>query len=270
VKLLDGVSTPLVGKTPKDIDMAIVRENTEGLYAPMRGTLRRGGMEESAIDVRLITRKGSERVIRFAFELAADRAGAPSDGISRVTCVDKSNLLAGCQLFRRVYDEVAAKYPRIQRDYAYVDAWMQWCLRNPERFDVVVAPNEFGDIMTDLGAAIQGGLGIAPAGNIGEKHAVFEPVHGSSPSHYGKKESNPIASVLAGAMMLDWLGKSKRDRNATKAAALINTAVADVLKEGRTRTYDLCTGQYAAVTPSSSEKVTAAIMKRAGNIVKEK
>jgi len=263
VKLYDGVTTPLAGKTPHDIDMMIVRENTEGLYVPMRGTLTRGGEDECALDVRLITRKGSERVIRFAFEQTKRRKGAPVDGKSRVTCVDKSNLLAGCQLFRRVYDEVATEFPDVQRDYAYVDAWTQWCVRSPEKYDVVVAPNEFGDIMTDLGAVIQGGLGLAPAGNIGESHGVFEPVHGSAPTHYGKKDANPIASILAGAMMMNWLGERRKDRACLQVGTMVDAAVAEVLREGRVRTYDLCNGPFSNVIPSSTDKVAKAILEKA-------
>ncbi|NWF96225.1 MAG: isocitrate/isopropylmalate dehydrogenase family protein [Candidatus Thorarchaeota archaeon] len=255
VKLYEGVPTPLAGKGPGQIDMTIVRENTEGLYVPIRGRLQRGGVSESAIDVRQITRRGSERVIRYAFELAMRRRGAPADGHRRVTCVDKSNLLAGCQLFREVYDEVAQVYPHIDRDYAYVDSWTQWCVRSPEKFDVVVAPNEFGDIITDLGAAIQGGLGMAPAGNIGDGHAVFEPVHGSAPSHYGKSQANPMAAILAAAMMLDWIGMTRSDSACTRAAALVERAVATVLREGRVRTYDLCSGQWANTVPVSTDRV---------------
>jgi 3-isopropylmalate dehydrogenase len=264
VKLYEGVPTPLADKGSRDIDMVIVRENTEGLYAPIRGSLVRAGSKDLAVDVRIITRKGSERVTRFAFKQSVMREGAPVDGIRRVTCVDKSNLLAGCQLFREVFDEVADDFPQIQKDYSYVDAWTQWCVRRPEYYDVVVAPNEFGDIITDLGAAIQGGLGVAPAGNIGEKHAMFEPVHGSAPKHYGRNDANPIAAILAAGMMLDWLGSQYRDRNCTEGGRLIREAVQTVLRETKIRTYDLCVGQYAKVVPSSTEIVAAAIVDAIG------
>lgn len=264
VKLYEGVPTPLADKTSKDIDMVIIRENTEGLYAPVRGSLSRGQSKELAVDVRVITRKGSERIAKFAFEQSMARKGAPADGVRRVTCVDKSNLLAGCQLFREVFDEVSAGFPQVQRDYSYVDAWTQWCLRRPEFYDLVVAPNEFGDIITDLGAAIQGGLGVAPAGNIGERHAMFEPVHGSSPKHYGRNEANPIASILSAGMMLDWLGLTYRDRNCTEGGRLIREAVATVLRDAKARTYDLCIGKYAKVTPSSTQSVAAVIADTVG------
>ena len=259
VKLYQGVPTPLADKGPRHIDMVIVRENTEGLYAPIRGSFSRGGSKEMAVDVRIITRKGSERVVKFSFEQSMIRNGAPADGVRRVTCVDKSNLLAGCQLFREVFNQVAEQFPQVQRDYSYVDAWTQWCVRKPEYYDLVVAPNEFGDIITDLGAAIQGGLGVAPAGNIGDKHGVFEPVHGSAPKHYGKNDANPVASILASSMMLDWLGSRRRDRSCLEGARIIRESVAKVLKDGRTRTYDLCLGPWASVKPSSTDYVGARI-----------
>ncbi len=269
VKLYEGVETPLAHKRPIDIDMLIIRENTEGLYVPVRGRVAHAGIVESAIDVRQITRRGAERVIRYAFECALRRNGAPMDHKRRVTCVDKSNLLAGCQLFRSVYDEVARDYPDVVRDYAYVDTWTQWCVKSPERFDVVVAPNEFGDIITDLGAAIQGGLGVAPGANIGEHHGVFEPIHGSAPSHYGKREANPIATILAASMMLDWLGERHGDRACRVAAELIHEAVVSVLRQGRVRTYDLCTGEWASVRPASTTQVTDAIIEEIHEMVED-
>ena len=266
VRLYEGVWTPLSQKRPQDIDMTIVRENTEGLYSPTRGTLRRGGVSELAIDTRVITRKGSERVIRYAYQLAADSHGAPEDGLKRVTCVDKSNLLAGCQLFRSIFDEIGVEYPGIEKDYAYVDAWTQWCLRKPEHYNVVVAPNEFGDIITDLGAAVQGGLGVAPAGNIGSKHGVFEPVHGSAPKYYGQNSANPMASILALSMMLEWLAAKHHDRRAHTAAEIVKESVAATLRDGKVRTKDLCVGQWSTVNPSSTEGTTSAIIEMAKSI----
>jgi 3-isopropylmalate dehydrogenase len=261
VKLFEGVPTPLVEKTHKDIDMVIIRENTEGLYVPTRGLLSRGGEEELAVDARIITRKGSKRVIKYAFNLAKnEQKGAPIDGAKRVTCVDKSNLLAGCQLFRQVFDEVSSAYPDIEKDYAYVDAWTQWCLKKPEYYHVVVAPNAFGDIITDLGAAIQGGLGVAPGGNIGDAKAMFEPVHGSAPRHAGKGEANPIAAILSSAMMFDWLGARHKDKSALRIAQLILNAVSKVLKEGTIRTYDICQGLWKGIEPSSTSQVTDSII----------
>src|SRR3989441_379733 len=194
---------------PGKVDFVIVRENTEGLYTPTRGFLDRGGVKELAVDSRVITRKGAERVIRFAFELSKQRNGAPSDQKRRVTCVDKSNVTAGCKLFRQVYDEVAARYPTIQKDYAYIDAFQQWLLRSPEAYDVAVTTNVFGDIATDLAAVLQGGLGMAAGGNNRGEHARFGPIHGSAPKHAGKGAGNPIAMILAGPMMLGWLVRGK-------------------------------------------------------------
>jgi isocitrate/isopropylmalate dehydrogenase len=260
VKLYDGVWTPLADKGPADINMVIVRENTEGLYSPIRGVLRRGDISDLAVDARVITRKGSKRVIRYAYQISTQSKGAPVDGVKRVTCVDKSNLLAGCQLFRSVFDEIGTEYPDIERDYAYVDAWTQWCLRKPEFYNVVVAPNEFGDIITDLGAAVQGGLGVAPAGNIGNKHGVFEPVHGSAPKYYGSNSANPIASILALGMMLEWLGIERQDKNVRRASSLVKSSVEEVLLDGKTRTQDLCVGRWSNISPSSTEAVTSAVI----------
>ncbi|MBI4416231.1 MAG: isocitrate/isopropylmalate dehydrogenase family protein [Euryarchaeota archaeon] len=224
---------------PGLVDFVVVRENTEGLYTPARGFLSRGGTTELAVDSRVITRKGAERAVRFAFELAVRRGGAPKDRKHRVTCVDKSNVTAGDQLFRKVFDEVAAKYPQVERDYAYIDAFTQWIVRSPEQYDVCVAPNEFGDIATDLAAVLQGGMGVAAGGNIGDAHAMFEPIHGSTPKHAGQDKVNPVAMILAVEMMLDWLGDRKGDRKLTAAAKGVESAVAAVLREGKVLTYDL-------------------------------
>ncbi len=224
---------------PGQVDFVIIRENTEGLYVPARGWLKRGGVEELTVDNRIITRKGCERVIRFAFETSKKRSGAPKDGRRRVTCVDKSNVTAGCQLFRKVYDEVASHYRGIERDYALIDAFTQWIIKNPEFYDVAVTTNMFGDIVTDLASVLQGGMGMAAGGNIGEKHAMFEPIHGSAPKYEGQDKVNPLATVLAVHMMLDWLGERRRDKNLIEAAAAVEGAVEGVLKQGKTLTYDL-------------------------------
>ncbi len=224
---------------PGKVDFVIIRENTEGLYTPTRGYLDRGGIKELAIDSRVITRKGAERVIRFAFELAKVRGGAPSDHAHRVTCVDKSNVTAGCKLFRAVYDEVAAGYPEIQRDYAYIDAFLQWLVRSPEAYDVAVTSNMFGDIATDLAAVLQGGMGMAAGGNVGDAHAMFEPIHGSAPKYAGKDVVNPTAMVLAAQMMLEWLGRRKKNPALQEAAIVVEKAVESVLRDGKTLTYDL-------------------------------
>jgi 3-isopropylmalate dehydrogenase len=153
--------------------------------------------------------------------------------------VDKSNVLRGSQLFRKVYDEVAPRFPGVEKDYAYIDAFCQWMLRQPEAYDVAVTTNMMGDIATDLAAVLQGGMGMAAGGNIGARHAMFEPIHGSSPRHAGKDSVNPIATVLALQMLLDWLGHRKGDARLLEAAKTVEAAVAAVCAEGKTLTYDL-------------------------------
>ena len=262
VKLYEGVPTPLADKHPHDIDFVIIRENTEGLYAGIGKHYGENEREELAIDMRPISRLGSERVTQYAMRLAMKRPeGAPSDGKRRVTCVDKSNVLIGDQLFRRIFDETAQQFPTIVPDYAYVDAWTMWCLRQPEYYNVVVTPNMYGDIISDLGAAIQGGMGVAAGGNIGDMHAMFEPIHGSAPRHAGKRRANPIAAIFAGKMMLEWLGERHHNTSALTAATIIEEAVRDLLSEGRVRTYDLCMGSYADVKPSTTKQVGTAIRK---------
>ncbi len=224
---------------PGKVDFVIVRENTEDLYSNTHGHLTRGGVTEVATDVRLITRKGSERVIRFAFELAKKRNGAVSDGKRRLTCVDKSNVMRGCQLFREVFDEVAALYPGVERDYAYIDAFQQWLIRQPEFFDVAVTSNMMGDISTDLAAVLQGGMGMAASGNIGERHGMFEPIHGSAPKHARQDKVNPMATALASAQLLEFLAERKGDKACREASRGVERAVAEVLAEGKTLTYDL-------------------------------
>ena len=225
--------------SPQNVDLVIVRENTEDLYTPARGRLTRGGETEVAIDTRVITRKGAERIVRFAFELARSRSkGAPEDGHKRLTCVDKSNVLEGCRFFRETFDRVGAEYPEVERDYAYVDAFAQWLVRTPERFDIVVATNMMGDIMTDLAAVLQGGMGFAAGGNVGETHAMFEPVHGSAPKHAGTNRANPFATFFAIDQMLRWLAGRHQDAGLQAQAERLEKALASVLASGAARTYD--------------------------------
>jgi isocitrate/isopropylmalate dehydrogenase len=222
------------------VDLVIIRENTEGLYTPARGVLRRGGSTEVAVDTRLITKVGAERVIRFAFELARKRArGAPEDGARRVTCVDKSNVLEGCRFFRATFDRIGQEeYPELPRDYAYVDAFTQWIVRNPEHYNVVVSTNMMGDIITDLASVLQGGMGFAAGGNLGEKHAMFEPVHGSAPKYAGKNQVNPFATFFAVEMMLRYVGDRHTDDRMIRAADRLEQKLAALLAAGTARTYD--------------------------------
>ena len=265
-KLYPGVTHRISGKfrdvwSPEHVDLVIVRENTEDLYVPARGRLRRGGETEVAIDTRIVTKRGTERVIRFAYELARARPrGAPEDGARRLTCVDKSNVLEGCRYFRETFDRIGmAEYPEIERDYAYVDAFTQWLVRGPEHFNVVVAPNMMGDIITDLAAVLQGGMGFASGANIGSEHAMFEPVHGSSPKHAGKNQVNPFATVLALEQMLRWLGERHHDPRLLRQADRLEQAVARTLVSGRARTYD----QGGSTTTSGAGDAVAAAVREA-------
>jgi 3-isopropylmalate dehydrogenase len=249
VKKRPGVKTVLKDVKTGGIDYVVVRENTEGLYSAWNlspekvsrapspaGLILR---DEVSIDNLVISRKASERIVRFAFELAMGRQGCPADGTRRVTCVDKANVLKSYAFFRKIYNEIASDYPQISKDYAYVDAMTQWQIRNPGHFDVVVAENLFGDIISDLGAATVGSVGMGPGANIGDDIAMFEPIHGSAPKYAGKKVSNPMASILSAAMMLDWLGGKSENRDAEQAANLMEKAVDAVLLEGKCLTYDL-------------------------------
>jgi 3-isopropylmalate dehydrogenase len=232
VKLYPGVETPLKGKTPEDIDFVVVRENTEDVYA-LEGTSFQPSTEnEVAIQPAIYTRRGTERVIRYAFELAVRRAkerGKPA----KVTLVDKANVMTvGHGLWRRVFGEVAKEYPDVETEALYVDAAAMEFVLHPERFQVVVTTNLFGDILTDLGAAIQGGIGIAPSGNIHPgKVSMFEPVHGSAPTIAGKGLACPLAAILTAALMMEHLGE-------TKVAQRIEEAVTKALQTGKIRSLE--------------------------------
>ena len=197
------------------------------------------GLEgEVSWDPRPISRNGSERLIRYGFELAKYRQGSP-EGNRKITCVDKSNVTRGCQLFRRVFDEVSSEHPEFDADHAYIDAFTQWLVRNPEWFDVVVTSNMFGDIATDLGSVLQGGMGMAASGNIGDNHAFFEPVHGSAPKYAGKNQVNPIATLSSVQMMIEWLGHKNSDAGLLQISNIIEQSIGEQIKEGKTLTYDL-------------------------------
>lgn len=237
IKLYPGISSLLKDQKPGDIDYVILRENTEGLYASRGGgSLLRG---EVATDTLIMTRKGTERIIRYAFELAKKRDGAPQDKKKRVTCVDKANVLKSYAFFRKIYDEVAGGYPEIEQDYAYIDAMVLWMNQIPEHYDIIVTENMFGDIISDLAASTIGGMGMAPSGDIGDHHAVFQPSHGTAPTIAGKSIANPVATILSGSMMLEWLGSQHQDTQAFEAARKIEKAVTMVLAEGTVKTPDI-------------------------------
>jgi len=223
----------------ENIDLVVFRENTEGLYFGSEITdfpeeLKKCHPELAKIpagayvSMKVATRKGTERIIRAAFKWAKE------NNRKRVTCVHKANVVRAADgLFRSIFYEIAEEYPEIEADDANVDSFGQWLLKDPTKYDVIVAPNLYGDIISDIAAQMVGGLGFAPAGNIGDKYGVFEPVHGSAPKYAGKYVVNPIAAILASKIMLDWLGEKK-------LANCIERAVADTIREAppEIRTYD--------------------------------
>jgi 3-isopropylmalate dehydrogenase len=222
IKLYDASLCPLKDKTPADVDMVIVRENTEDAYSGAHGFTHKGHADEVATQTMVYTRRGTERVIRYAFELARAR-----NKRKHVTMIDKANAVRAQDIWTRTFAEVAKDYPDVQTEHAYIDAACMWMIKNPEWFDVAVTTNLFGDIITDLGAIVQGGMGIAASGNIHPGQvSLFEPIHGSAPKYAGKNVSSPVAAVLAVAMMLDYLGEKQ-------AAAAIETTVAELLRSKR-------------------------------------
>jgi 3-isopropylmalate dehydrogenase len=223
IKLIDERLCPLKGRNPSDVNFVVFRENTEGMYVFVGGNFKKNSADEIAIQEEINTRKGVERIIAAAFEYAREH------GRKRVTMSDKSNVLTyGHDLWQRTFKEVAAGYPDIEANHLYVDVLTMWMALDPGRFDVIVTNNLFGDIVTDLGAALQGGLGMAASGNIHPgKVSLFEPVHGSAPQFAGKNVSNPIAAILTAAMMLDYLGIKE-------ASAGIERAVETAVHAGET------------------------------------
>jgi 3-isopropylmalate dehydrogenase len=206
IKLYEGVETPLKNKGPKEIDFVVVRENTEGLYAGAGGVLKRGTKDEVATQESINTRKGVERCIRFAYEYTQKR-----NKNKKLTLCGKTNVLTyAFNLWERTFYELSKEYPDIKTEYVHVDAACMWMVKNPEWFDVIVTDNMFGDIITDLGAMIQGGMGIACGGNINPNGvSMFEPIGGSAPKYTGKNVINPLAAILAGGMMLEFIGEKE-------------------------------------------------------------
>ena len=223
IKLYDERLCPLKGKGPEDVDMVVFRENTEGAYVGIGGAFKKGTADEIAVQEEMHTRKGVERIIRAAFEYAV------RTGRRKVTMCDKSNVMRfGHDLWQRCFAEVAEEFPDIETDHYFVDALAMQLIRKPELFDVVVTNNMFGDILTDLGAALQGGLGVAASANLYPgRTSMFEPVHGSAPKYAGKGTANPIGAVLSAGLMLDSMGHQA-------AAAAVEAAVAKALARGET------------------------------------
>jgi 3-isopropylmalate dehydrogenase len=236
IKLYAEHLCPIKGKTPKDIDFVVVRENTEGLYSQIGGHLKANTTDEVALVTGVYTWKGCERASRYAFELANERSQAGSGRKAKVTLVDKANAVRPQDIWTRVFDEVSRDFPAVEKDHAYVDACCMWMIKNPEWFDVIVTTNLFGDIITDVGAMLQGGMGIAASGNIHPgKCSMFEPIHGSAPKHAGKDVASPLGAILAVSMMLDYLGERAGSER-------IENAVAGLLSSGEIPSIDTRSG----------------------------
>ncbi len=237
IRLWPGLTSPLRRFPPGRIDYVVIRENTEGLYASRgAGVVLR---DEVAADTLMITRKGTERVVRFAFDLSRKRSGAPRDGKRRVTACDKANVLRSYAFFRRIFNEIASQYPDVGADYAYVDAMTVHQVTRPDFYDVVVAENIFGDIISDLGAATVGSMGMSPAAELGDHHGFFQASHGSAPDIMGQGIANPLGTILAGSLMLTWLSERKADSDLSRIAGRIERAVETVLSSGKILTRDL-------------------------------
>ncbi len=259
VKLYPGVMHKVHGVhkqvwEPDLVDLVLIRENTEGLYHSLLRRMEQkatGGKDERIVidefpgiegevawDPRPISRKGSERVIKFAFNIARHRErklGIPQS----VTCVDKSNVTRGCRLFRKIFDEISEANPDLETNRAYIDAFTMWLVRNPEELDVVVLPNMFGDIASDLASVLQGGMGMAASANLGPKHMLFEPVHGSAPKYAGMNVVNPTATLQSVQMMFEALAYRHDDDDMDVCADIVQTAIQQHFEEGGCVTYDL-------------------------------
>lgn len=247
VKLYPNVDCPLKDKKPEDIDFVVVRENTEGLYAGAGGFLKKGTKDEVAIQSSINTRKGAERCIRYAFEYTRAR-----NKRKKLTLCGKTNVLTyAFDMWERTFNEVAKEYPDVKTDYAHVDATTMWFVKNPEWFDVIVTDNMFGDIITDLGAMIQGGMGIAAGGNINpEGTSMFEPIGGSAPKYTGKNVINPLAAICAGGMLLEFIGEKE-------AGKAVEGAVIKALSTGKIKS--LAAGKMGLSTAEVGDLVAGLV-----------
>lgn len=226
------LKSPLIG----EIDFVLIRESTEGLfYSHGKGQVID---DREARETLVITRDVSEQLFHFAFRLARQRRDA-GVGKGLVHCIDKANVFKAFAFFRQIFFEVAAQYPDIKAECAYVDATALWMVQKPWMFDVLVTENMFGDILSDLGAGLMGSLGLAPSADIGARHALFQPCHGSAPDIAGQGIANPMAMILSGAMMLEWLGEERGAPALKPVAAALRAAVSDVMVDGRTLSGDL-------------------------------
>ncbi|WP_299988554.1 isocitrate/isopropylmalate dehydrogenase family protein [uncultured Ruegeria sp.] len=235
VKVRPGQATPLALPDEREIDFVLIRESTEGLFYS-QGT---GEVSEyEARETLLITRDVSEKLFRFAFQLAQNRKTS-GRGHGRVTCVDKANVFRAFAFFRSIFDAEAAQHPHLTADHAYVDATALWMVQKPWEFDVLVTENMFGDILSDLGAGLMGGLGLAPSADIGLDHAVFQPCHGSAPDIAGQGTANPFAMILSAAMMLEWLGVTHDNPALSSDGERLRETVETVTADGHNLTRDL-------------------------------
>ena len=234
VTLYPGVETPLAGKGPEDIDFVVIRENTEDMYCGIGGFLKKGTADEVASQTAIYTRKGCERIIRYAFEYTRKRNNPQG---KRLTLVGKTNVLTyGHDLLWRTYQDVAQEYPDVEADYNHIDAACMWFVKNPEYYDVVVTTNMFGDIITDLGAMIQGGMGVAAGGNINPDPggtSMFECMGGSAPKYTGQNVINPIAAIAAMGMLLEQTGHSESADKITKAIKVVTGTKMESMSAGR-------------------------------------
>ena len=234
VTLYPGVETPLAGKGPEDIDFVVIRENTEDMYCGIGGFLKKGTADEVASQTAIYTRKGCERIIRYAFEYTRKRNNPQG---KRLTLVGKTNVLTyGHDLLWRTYQDVAREYPDVEADYNHIDAACMWFVKNPEYYDVVVTTNMFGDIITDLGAMIQGGMGVAAGGNINPDPggtSMFECMGGSAPKYTGQNVINPIAAIAAMGMLLEQTGHSESADKVTKAIKVVTGTKMESMSAGR-------------------------------------
>ena len=253
IRIMPNTPTVLADPRAKEIDLVILREQTEGFF------FSRGKPDidaEGANDRSRITRRGSERLFDFAFRLARRRK--QHGGPGRVTCVDKSNVLTSMAYMRSIFDERARLYADIEADHCYVDAMALNLVRKPWDYDVIVAENLFGDILSDLGGGLAGGMGLAPSADIGDKHAMFQPAHGSAPDIAGKGIANPTAMLLSCAMMLDWLGERQGDAAATAAGRRLDAAVLGAYAGRRVKPFEFGgTDGTAAITRAVLEQLQA-------------
>ena len=229
VKLYHESLCPLKGKKPADIDILFLRENTEDAYAGIHGTTKKDTEHEIALQQMVYTRRGTERIIRHAFELAKKRGPKPGKDKPQVMLIDKANAVRAQDIWTRIFAKVAKEYPDVATDHAYIDAACMWMIKNPEWFDVAVTTNLFGDIITDLGAMLIGGMGIAASGNIHPgKVSMFEGIHGSAPKYKGTDKASPLATILAMGLLLDHIGQPEASKE-------LEATVAALIQGGRIR-----------------------------------